>query len=475
MRGVYSVAEVRAAERVLLGRLPEGTLMQRAAHALSVHCADVLDRVYGARVALLVGTGNNGGDALFAGARLARRGARVSALLLDPQRAHDRGTRAAAAAGVRIAAADPARLRGADLVVDGIFGIGGRAGLRGLAADLAYAAAPLLTVAVDVPSGVDADTGDTGDTDDEAVRADVTVTFGALKAGLVAGPGAALSGQVRLVDIGLALPAPRTRLLEAPDVRALLPQPHASDDKYTRGVVGVAAGSLQYGGAGVLATGGAVHGGAGMVRYAGTAPEQVRARFPEVIVHDGAHPSELKVQAWVVGPGIGTGGGARNLLADVLRTDVPVIADADALTLIGAEPQLLHGRSAPTVLTPHEREFARLGGDLGADRIAAASRVAVDLGVVLLLKGNTTVVASPDREVCLNPTGTPWLGTAGSGDVLSGLIGALLASGLPAAKAAPVGAYLHGVAGQLAASGGVPSSADVLAALPRAYAAVLNG
>lgn len=475
MHGVYSVADIRAAERIALSRVAEGVLMQRAAYALSVQCAEMLGRVYGARVTLLVGSGNNGGDTLFAGARLAGRGARVSALLLDPTRAHAGGLRACAAAGVRLADADPALLRGSDLVVDGIFGLGGRAGLRARAADLAYAAAPLRTVAVDVPSGVDADCGDSGDAGAEAVRADVTVTFGALKPGLVCGPGAALAGQVRVVDIGLTLPSPRMAVLEGDDVRARLPRPRERDDKYTRGVVGVAAGSSQYAGAGVLATGGAVHGGAGMVRYVGGAAEQVRARYPEVIVHDGARPADVQVQSWVVGPGIGTGGGARSLLAEVLRTDVPVIVDADGITLIAADPDLVHGRSAPTVLTPHDREFARLGGDVGSDRISAARRVAADLGVILLLKGNSTVVADPDGQVRINPTGTPWLGTAGSGDVLSGVIGALLASGLAPLDAAATGAYLHGVAGQFAASAGAPSATDVLSALPRAYAAVLAG
>lgn len=464
MRGVYSVEEVRAAEAALMATLPAGALMHRAAHALAVQCAQLLGGVYGARVVLLVGRGNNGGDAMFAGARLAARGARVTALLLEPEHVHADGLLALDRAGGRTATAGAAAIAGADLVVDGILGIGGRGRLRGVAVELADAATDVATIAVDVPSGVDADTGWAGD---EAIRADVTVTFGALKPGVVVGPGADLAGEVRLVDIGLGdfLPAARTQLLEGGDVRALLPRPDASDDKYTRGVVGVAAGSEQYGGAGVLATGAAVHGGAGMVRYVGMAPEQIRARYPEVVVHTDARPHDLRVQAWVVGPGLGTDDTAMSLLSDVLRTDVPVIVDADAITLVARSPGLVRGRSAPTVLTPHEREFARIAGNPGADRLAAVRRAARDLGATVLLKGNATVIAAPDGTTFVNATGTPWLGTAGSGDVLSGLLGALLASGLGAPLAAAAATFVHGVAGQRAAAGGPTSATDVLAEL----------
>jgi ADP-dependent NAD(P)H-hydrate dehydratase / NAD(P)H-hydrate epimerase len=474
VKGVHTVDEVRAAETALMAELPDGALMQRAAHALSVHCGLLLDRGYGARVVLLVGRGNNGGDALFAGARLAARGARVTALLLDPEHAHADGLVALDRAGGRTAGADAAAIAGADLVVDGIVGIGGRGGLRGVAIELAAAAADVKTVAVDVPSGVDADTGWVGD---DAIRADVTVTFGALKPGLVAGPGADLAGEVRLADIGLApfLPATGTQLLEANDVRALLPQPDAADDKYTRGVVGVAAGSEQYAGAGVLATGAALHGGAGMVRYIGTAPNQIRARYAEVIVHPEARPQDVRVQAWVVGPGLGTDDTAMGLLSDVLRTDLPVIVDADAITLVARSPGLVRGRSAPTVLTPHDREFARIADGPTADRLVSVRRAAHDLGATVLLKGNATVIAAPDGTAYVNATGTPWLATAGSGDVLSGLIGTLLAAGLAAPLAAAAGAYVHGVAGQRAAAHGPPTASDVLAELRAALRAITAG
>ena len=471
MRGVYPVAEVRAAERELIAQLPGGVLMQRAAAALSVQCAALLGRVYGAYVVVLVGTGDNGGDALFAGARLAARGARVSALLLDRTRAHAEGLHALERAGGRAVGADAALVSGADLVVDGMVGIGGRPGLHGVAAELADAAAHLLTIGVDVPSGVDSDTGDAGEA---AVRADVTVSFGALKPGTVVGRGAELSGELRLVDIGLRLPAASTVVLEAADVAAIMPQPSGADDKYTRGVVGIAAGSEQYAGAGVLATGAALHGGAGMVRYVGLAPEQVRARYPEVVVHPDARPHDVRVQAWVVGPGLGTDDTAVSLLTDVLRSEVPVIVDADAITLVSRSPGLMRGRGAPTVLTPHDREFARLAGEPGPDRLGAVRRAAADLGATVLLKGNATIVAEPGGRAYVNPTGTAWLATAGSGDVLSGLIGSLLAAGLPTPLAAAAAAYVHGVAGQRAAADGPPAAADVLAELRPAIGSLLS-
>lgn len=476
MRGVHSVEQVRTAEAALLARLPAGALMQRAAYALSVHCAEVLQhrllgRVYGARVVLLVGGGNNGGDALFAGARLAGRGAQVTALVVDPARVHGAGLAALIAAGGRVAGPDPALLVDADLVVDGLLGLGGRGGLRGVALVLAQAARDRFTVAVDLPSGVDADTGVAGD---PAIRADVTVTFGALKPGVLVADGAELAGEVHLVDLGLSLPEAQAWVLEAADVRGMLPQPGSADDKYTRGVVGILAGSAQYPGAGVLATGAALHGGAGMVRYLGLAPAEIRARYPEVVVHPDARPSDVRVQAWVVGPGLGTDEAALALLTEVLATDVPVLVDADAITLLSGAPELVRDRRAQTVLTPHDREFERLFGAVGADRLAAVRRAAADLDATVLLKGNATVIAEPDGRAYVNRTGTPWLATAGSGDVLSGLIGSLLAAGLPVGLAAAAGAYLHGVAGQRAAAAGPTSASDILTELRSAIGSVTH-
>ncbi|WP_375487243.1 NAD(P)H-hydrate dehydratase [uncultured Jatrophihabitans sp.] len=474
MRGVHTVEQVRSAEDALMARLPDGALMARAAYGLAVECLRLLGTVYGARVVVLTGAGNNGGDALYAGAYLARRGARVTAVLLSPDRAHAGGLSALRAAGGRVADPTADVVSGADLVLDGIVGIGGSGDLRPAAVPPTEAARGSTVVAVDVPSGVDADTGEAGE---HAVRADVTVTFGTLKPGLVVGAGAEHAGEVRLVDIGLGatLPEARTQVLENADVAALLPTPGGADDKYSRGVVGLVSGSAAYPGAGVLSTGSAINGGAGMVRYAGTAADAIRAAYPEVVVQEGSKPSGLRVQSWVAGPGMGTDDDARDLLADVLGTDVPVLVDADGITVLGKHPDLLRGRSAPTVLTPHDREFARVADGPSADRLASTRAAAAALGAVVLLKGEATVVVAPDGRAWVNRTGTPWLGTAGSGDVLSGLIGSLLAAGLDAPLAAAVGAYVHGVAGQLAAADGPPSSVDVLHAVRPALRAIRRG
>jgi hydroxyethylthiazole kinase-like uncharacterized protein yjeF len=467
VRHAYDADAVRAAEEPLLAGLPEGALMARAATGLATVCAGLLDGAYGARVLLLVGGGNNGGDALHAGAWLARRGARVDALLLA-DRAHPAGLMALRRAGGRVV--DDARP--VDLVVDGILGIGGRGGLRGRAAavvaSLPQAAPDALVVAVDVPSGVDASTGEVPGA---AVTADVTVTFGALKPGLLVDPGAAHAGVVELVDIGLGLgsvDAAPVEVLQTTDLVRLLPVPARESDKYRRGVVGVAAGSAQYPGAAVLCAGGAVRGGAGMVRYVGAeeATAQVRAHWPEVVVGEG------RVQAWTVGSG--GGGDAAARLERAARDGVPLVVDADALAAFRDRAGENAARSTPALLTPHAGELARLldveRADVEARRLHHARAAARDLGSVVLLKGSTTVVARPDGRVRVNPTGTPALATAGSGDVLAGLCGALLAGGLDPFDAGSVGAWLHGLAGRLAAGGGRSISAgDVLDALPEAF------
>ncbi|MFE9626391.1 NAD(P)H-hydrate dehydratase [Streptomyces sp. NPDC006527] len=478
MRTAYCVDTVRAAERELMARLPEGTLMQRAAAGLAAACAELLGRVYGRRVVLLVGSGDNGGDALYAGARLARRGAGVTAVLLSAERAHAGGLAALRRAGGRTVAPAAAGevLRRADLVLDGIVGIGGRGGLREDAAPLAALAAEsrALVVAVDLPSGVDADTGEVhGD----AVRADLTVTFGTHKPGLLIDPAREYAGSVRLVDIGLELPADQAELeaLQHTEVAALLPVPAAESDKYRRGVVGVAAGSARYPGAAVLAVAGALRGGAGAVRYVGPAGEAVIARFPETLVSDQGPRHAGRVQSWVVGPGVGDDAGT---VAEVVAADVPVLIDADALRL--AEAGAVRGRTAPTLMTPHAGEAAALLGvpreEVEAGRLAAVRELATRYRATVLLKGSTTLVADAGGgPVRVNPTGTSWLATAGSGDVLSGLAGSLLAAGLSAVDAGSVGAYLHGLAGRFAADGAPVGAHDVAAAVAGAWRDVVRG
>lgn len=479
MRTAYSVETVRAAERELMARLPEGALMQRAAAGLAAACADLLGRVYGRRVVLLVGSGDNGGDALYAGARLARRGAGVAAVLLAPERAHTGGLAALKRAGGRVVGVDGADelIRRADLLLDGIVGIGGKGGLRPDAAQLAEAAdtARVTVVAVDLPSGVDADTGEVRGA---AVRADLTVTFGTHKPGLLIDPAREYAGSVRLVDIGLGAVLPAESELESlqhADVRRLLPVPGGESDKYRRGVVGIAAGSARYPGAAVLAVAGALRGGAGAVRYVGPAGDAVLARFPETLVSDQGPKHAGRVQAWVVGPGAGDDASA---VAEVLASDVPVLVDADGLRL--ADRDAVRARTAPTLMTPHAGEAAALLGvpreEVEGARLASARELAARYGATVLLKGSTTLVADAGGgAVRVNPTGTPWLATAGSGDVLSGLAGSLLASGLGALDAGSVAAYLHGLAGRFAADGAPVGAHEVAEAVPAAWRDVRAG
>jgi hydroxyethylthiazole kinase-like uncharacterized protein yjeF len=507
MRDAYQVAAVRAAEQALMDLVPDGTLMGRAATGLASICADLLRAapgyVYGARVVVLAGRGDNGGDALYAGALLARRGAAVTAIAAGST-VHPGGAAALRQAGGRVSSpadvgyadAVPAAhpIAGADLIVDGLLGIGGRGGLREPFSSLAAEAetarqAGATVVAVDLPSGIDADTGAV---EGPAVRADVTVTFGAIKPGLLIDPGAGHAGAVELVDIGLGPYLETEPAAAAPqrdDIAELLPRPGAESDKYRRGVLGLLAGSDRFTGAALLSAGGAVHGGAGMVRVVTTqvAAVLVRQKWPETVVT--VHPDEGdwdlldsvgRVQAWVAGPGMGTDSDAVARLTAILRTDLPVLVDADGLTILSQHQDLLP-RRAPTLITPHAGELARLLGtdpaSVEARRLEHARRAAAQLGVTVLLKGSTTVIAPPDAgPVLVNPTGTPWLATAGSGDVLSGLTGALLAQGLAPAQAGLTGAYLHGLAGRLAAAGPGDGTAqapigasDLVRALPAAF------
>lgn len=474
--------------------VPEGALMAQAATGLAHISRTWLEQtcgaVAGSRVVVLAGSGNNGGDAIYAGAWLARRGAAVTVVALS-ERVHELAVASLRRAGGRVIAVDDAATAGvtavvgADLVLDGIVGLGGSGALRGPAVALSQAAQGR-TIAVDIPSGVDPDTGAVADAE-ACVTAEITVTFGVLKPGLWLPPGRSHAGVVHLVDIGLhpvMTQAPTAfEVMDLATAGAYVPQPTATDDKYTRGVVGVVAGSAMYPGAGILCTGAARLGGAGMVRYAGAAVESVVTRWPEVVPAYEGPAAAGKVQAWVVGPGAGTDTAATVRLQEALASDVPVLVDADGITVVARDRQLqaaVAQRSAPTLFTPHEGEFARLGGDLNdaGGRVAAVAALAKRLAATVLLKGATTVVVAPDGSATVSTSGPPALATAGSGDVLSGLAGSMLASFRGdrtdpqwVAHAAAAAAYLHGLAGRLAAEGGRPVvSEDVLAFVPEAIA-----
>lgn len=469
----YTAEQIRAAESIALARVGDSALMARAARAVAdAVTARMPPPVPGRQAVLLVGAGNNGGDALYAGAALRRRGMAVTAVLAVPDRAHAGGLAALRRAGGRVVHAGhpsvPALLDRADAVLDGLVGLGARAPLRPPMDELVALAGrgQGWQIAVDLPSGVDPDTGRT---DGPAFRADVTVTVGGMKTGLLLADN--LAGQVLVAPIGVD---PATLTPEAAcdaivvtdaDARALLPRPGPDDDKYSQGVVGIVAGSARYPGAAILSAGGAVRLRPGLVRYAGPQAAAVLQRWPEVVAGD--EPRDAgRVQAWVAGPGMGTDGAALARLREVLAADVPVLVDADGLTLLAQVPSLLADRArrgAVTVLTPHAGEFARLFADLDpADRVRSVRTAAARFGAVVLLKGHRTVIADPSGRLAINTSGSPWLATAGSGDVLSGVAGSLLAAGLEALVAAALAAHLHGRAGERAAAAARPGASALL-------------
>lgn len=482
MRNYYTAETIRAAEAPLLASLPDGALMRRAAYGAATIIATELRArtggVVGRRICAVVGSGDNGGDALWAATLLRRRGVAATAVLLNPEHTHAKALAAFRQSGGQIVSQVCAAT---DLVIDGVVGISGKGPLRPAAAQVFAAVddAGIPVVAMDIPSGIDVHTGGiTG----PAVQAVRTVSFGGFK------PVHALAecGQVDLIDIGLELPAADMVSFDAADVWQRWPLPASHDDKYTQGVTGIAAGSSTYPGAAVLCTGAAVAATSGMKRYAGAVAAEVIAHWPEVV----AAPSVAaagRVQAWVVGPGLGSDAAAVAVVNSVLATDLPVIVDADALTILSAHPQLVMERHAPTVLTPHAGEFVRLARAVGltqwvkeiesdtvfthsdqvfaqGDRVGAVCHVADAFGATVLLKGHVTVIADPGAgPVYLNRAGGSWSATAGSGDVLSGIIGALLAAGLAPIEAAAAAAFVHSKAAIAAAGSPGPVSVPISA------------
>ncbi|GAB3880687.1 bifunctional ADP-dependent NAD(P)H-hydrate dehydratase/NAD(P)H-hydrate epimerase [Terrabacter terrigena] len=496
----HSIDAVRAAEAAAMAELPEGTLMARAALGLAEVAAARLSDAGGTTVVGLVGGGDNGGDTLYAVAHLAEAGYAAAVVLLASSGrdgVHPAGLAAAEAAGVvvHVAAGAPRDpdsypdstadvVAEADLVLDGIAGIGGRPGLRPDAARLVDAIDDdAWVIAVDVASGLDP-AGQAGE--DDAVWADETVTFGTPKPAHLLPAGEGATGVLTVVDIGVPfddVPAAVERLTWD-DVAALWPVPRASDDKYSRGVLGVVAGSEAYPGAAVLCTTAAAEAGVGMIRYVGTRTPVglVHHAVPEAVVGEG------RVQAWAVGPGLDTETDHDDARAQLdaaraaLASDLPAVVDAGGLDLVNGR------RDAPTVLTPHAGELARLLSRLDgstdrtkpAETVAAGSdaaerpvdrravtvdevkadplghaRLLADLtGATVLLKGSTTLVVTDGRAVRAQADAPTWLATAGAGDVLSGVIGTLLAAGLAPHDAASLGALVHGVAADRASGGG---------------------
>ena len=458
MRPVVSVAEMRQIDAQAQRSVPLEALVERAGRAVARAGLGLLGGAYGRRVVVVAGKGHNGDDGRVAAGRLRRRGVRVTV--------------------VEAAEAEGQRLAPCDLVVDAAYGTGFRGHYR---APVAPPGASVLSV--DVPSGVN---GDTGEADDDAVRADATVTFAALKPGLLLGQGRERSGTVEVVDIGLDVGGARAHLVEDADVAGRLrPRPREAHKWQT--AVYVAAGSPGMRGAAQLCSRAAMRAGAGMVRLGvpGAGPSDLPASEVVARVLPAAGwaeevLSELeRFRALVVGPGLGRSDEARAAVRRlVAEAPVPVVVDADGLTLLGSAGEvkaLAGGRTAPLVLTPHDGEFGRLAGQApGADRLGAARALAQAAAAVVLLKGSTTVVAPPGGQALLCASGSARLATAGTGDVLSGVIAAFLAQGLEARVAAALAAHAHGAAAGLGPERGLVAG-DLLDLLPRWLSGLAGG
>lgn len=441
MRPVCSAAEMRAVDAAALAEVPFDELVARAARSVVRSSVRLLGGTYGRRVVVVAGRGHNGDDGRLAARLLERRGARCDVIAV---------------------ATAPRQLPDCDLVIDAAYGTGFHGDYR------APAPPPRAKVlAIDLPSGLDADIGSACE---GAVRADATVTFGALKPGLLLNDGPELSGDVTVDGIGLHIGRGSTRLVEDADVVAGLPLRRRNGHKWDAPVF-VVAGSPGMLGAAALTASAALRAGSGMVRLAspgvppGTVPvTEVVAR--ELPARDWALPllDELgRCRALVLGPGLGTSpetaAAVRRIVAEAA---LPIVLDADALAVLGTVEEaarIFATRRAPLVLTPHDGEYARLiGAKPGEDRLDAARDLAARTRAVVLLKGPATVVADPSGEALIVASGTTSLSTAGTGDVLAGIIGAFLARGIGPLLAAALAAHVHGRAARRGFAEGLVAS-----------------
>jgi ADP-dependent NAD(P)H-hydrate dehydratase / NAD(P)H-hydrate epimerase len=499
---VLTSAETAALDRETEARgTPVETLMDRAGRAVARAVADVLGGTYGRRVVVVCGKGNNGGDGLVAAQVLLGWGASPVAILLsDPEELKGAAAGAFARLGdVRWTRYSPDRLAGelgrADAAIDAIFGTGFHGSAEGPHSEAIEALhsyeAPV--VAVDVPSGVE---GDTGAARGPAVRASLTVTFGGPKVGDVLHPGAELAGELRVVDIGFPrdLLESDLGLVEGSDVRAMLPRRGEDSHKRRSGVVLVVAGSRRMTGAPQLVARAAHRSGAGLVTVAvpDGALEAVQAGVAESTYFPLPEGSEGAVaeEAWgpiserledfdavALGPGLSTDGGAPTLARRIVgESPVPVVVDADALNAFAGRPAELASRRSEIVLTPHTGEFGRLFGvpvqQIVDDRVGMVRKAAAETQATVVLKGSRSLVGTPDGRVRISPTGSRFLATGGTGDVLTGAIAALLARGLAPADSATAAAYAHGIAGRLAGEtmGEGTTASDVALHLAPAFA-----
>lgn len=466
---LYSGTQIRDAEKPLVDAGHGPALMRRAAHGLANRVLDLLrsgEGIYGARVVGLIGSGNNGGDGLYALAQLRARGVDARAVLVA-QRCHPQALEDFLRAGGRLREDVPPDTT---VLIDAILGTGARGGLSlPEVPGLSTALRTSTVVACDIPSGVDADTGRCAG---DAIAAQHTVSFGAAKLGLLLGQGGLLSGDIRTVDIGLEdqLPDPAAWELTGPEPGA--PRPRPGDHKYSRGTLQVVAGSAQFPGAAELTVGAAVTSGVGMVRLQAepSVSSSVLQSWPEAVMSQGRAEKAIEgATAAAIGPGLGRDRSrqveAETMLRATVEAQMPCVLDATGLELLRGDLLIAGGLGAQLILTPHLGEARRIAEALEdeslqhllaeePDTLQAARSLAETLGATVLLKGPSTVVAGPHGAAPLIVrSATPGLATAGTGDVLTGIIGALLATassaqGLDFSRIAAEGARLHAAAAQ---------------------------
>lgn len=493
---VATAAEMRQIDRLAQEdyEIPGAVLMERAALALRRIIQERFS-LTGQKVYIFCGKGNNGGDGLALARQLTESGAEVKAVLAFERSQFSglalQNLSSAAKFGVPIVnwqEISVQELQQADLIVDALLGTGAMGAPRGSLATIITMinGSKKPVVAVDIPSGVDADSGQVGAV---AINASITVTFGLPKPGLLVYPGAEACGQLVIDPIGfppslLESPGLKINWLTAPEVGGLLPQRIPTAHKGSCGhvlIIGAATGMT---GAVAISSLGALRAGAGLV----TAGVQSPNAFPE-------KPAEVMVLSWdriltlldkaaavVFGPGASTGEHSRNLFKELLaKCKAPLVIDADGLNLLAAEPINLREFSFPSILTPHPGEMSRISGlpvaEIQENRIEIANSFAKKCGVTLVLKGARSIIADGDGNLFINPTGNPGMATAGMGDALAGIIGGLLAQGMRPTEAAACGTYLHGLAGDLATERYGPTgiiTTDLLREYPAAVKQVLR-
>ena len=490
--------------------VPSLLLMENAGIRVFVAVARLLEDAPDASVLVICGKGNNGGDGFVVARHLQDAGMRVTiALAADPEEIRgDAHTNLEIAFRMNIPALQVMEivdlcepLAECELVVDALFGTGMKGEAAGLAAEIVDAIndSGKTVVSVDLPSGLNADTGEVGE---HCVWADETVTFAAPKIGLVTYPGAKYVGRLTVGDIGipeplLSHPSLKVELMQDDLIREMLPDREPDAHKGTFGHLLVLAGSVGMTGAAALASEAAARVGAGLVTLGcpWSLNDILEAKLTEVMTIplpesaarslapdavDVLKPLLARCNSVAIGPGISQHADTARFLRTLLsKLESPVVIDADALNALAGEAALLSGLAAPAVITPHPGEMARLMGTSSAaiqsDRLKAATEAAAKLGVVVVLKGARTVIAAPDGQTFINPTGNVGMAAGGMGDVLTGAIGGFLAQGLSPLKAAICGVYIHGMAGDMAAEelglAGLMAS-DLLLNLPKAIKAL---